>query len=182
MVAFVQPVQQRHVVLVQLKVVQPLVLHDALLLDGLWNDGDAALQPPPQKDLRRAPLMLLGDPGDGGIGRQVARAQRSVGHHRHAHLATRLPQRPLRQPRMQLHLVDHGRHGAVGEQLPQVRGGVVAHADGAGPPPSVQLLQRLPRLRAHQPVLLAVRGGPRHPRPVDEDTVHAVGVQPLEGG
>src|SRR4029450_3856469 len=82
------------------------VLDDPLTVGGLRQDDQAALQAPPQEDLRRRAPDPLGDPADAPVAQMAAGAQRAVGLERDAALLARLEQAPAELERAELDLVD----------------------------------------------------------------------------
>ena len=109
--------------------------------------------------------MLLGDQVKGGVVKDAAASERRPGL---GHDAVRGMERPgfaLRQPRVQLDLVD-GRHDSgLGEQPVEVVGVEVADPDRADPPFGLEPFEGAPGVNV--PVL-------RRCRPVDEVKVEQV--------
>src|SRR3954471_7135854 len=163
--------QSGHLRVSQLDVEHVDVLRDPLLVRRLRDDDATELDVPAQHDLRGGLVVFLRDAGHDRIVEQpVAAPERAPRLGDDAVPVVELARLLLREPRVQLDLVDRGHHRRLAEQALEVRHGEVRHPDRAHPPVGIEPLERSPRVD----VEVALRSGP-----VDEVEVDDVETEAL---
>src|SRR3954468_3002613 len=163
--------QSGHLRVSQLDVEHVDVLRDPLLARRLRDDDATELDVPAQHDLRGGLVVRLGDAGhDRVVEQPVASPERAPRLGDDAVPVVELARLLLREPRVQLDLVDRRHDRRLAEQSLEVRHGEVRHTDRAYAPVCVQLLESPPRVD----VEVTLRSGP-----VDEVEVDDVEAEPL---
>src|SRR5215204_5852087 len=156
-----------HVAGLELEVEQLEVLLHARRRHRLWEYDVAALDVPPQDDLRRRLADLVGGLGDGGILEHPAMRDGRPRLGGDPVLPVVLAHRVVGEVGVYLYLV-HRRHRiGLGGQLLQVLDLEVRHPDRAGAAVAVEVFERPPG--SHEVPI--VEGGQR---PVDKEQVHVV--------
>src|SRR6267143_3112541 len=128
-----------------LKIEDLAVLLDPLGAGRLWDDHEPMLQAPSNHDLGGALGMPSADFGDRRVAELAPPGQGAVGLDLYPPVVAEAEQLLLVKERVELDLVDGGDHLRTAELL-EVPDGVVAHAYGPTRTPSLEFLERLPRL------------------------------------